>query len=106
LKNTFAIAIYELNKELSKSAYYTVHLEVGYKSFWKNCSDAMMRCRIESNDGRKIWMSGELVDRTSGRLIATSRALFIDPNVPKRRKKSCLSRSWDRIRLYLRNDRL
>ena len=94
MKNTFAIAIYELNKELSKSAYYTVHLEVGYKSFWKNCSDAMMRCRIESNDGRKIWMSLKLVDRTSGRLIArlldcsiarlldcsiaTSRAHFID----------------------------
>jgi hypothetical protein len=54
-----------------------------------------MRYRIESNDGRKIWMSGELVDRTSGRLIATSRSLFIDPNIPKRRKKSYLSRTWD-----------
>lgn len=62
---------------------YTVQLEVTYKS--KIAADSTILCsaKLDKVEGRKLWMTATMSDGPTGRVYATSKALFVTPKPQK-----------------------
>lgn len=59
---------------------YTAHLEVNYKAKMPaNVGTILCTSKLESCEGRKVWMTCEVKDGPSGKVYATARALFVSP---------------------------
>jgi len=66
-----------------KQSAFTGELSVRYHAATPLFSELACRVRLDHQDGRKIYLVGELTERSSGTLIASARATFIavDPDM-------------------------
>ena len=67
---------------------FTAHLEVDYKAKMQAGRLVVCEVELESIEGRKLWMRGEVRDRPGGKVYATSRALFVVPRTASLFKQS------------------
>ncbi|CAL5219805.1 g1712 [Coccomyxa viridis] len=58
---------------------FTVHLEVGYKAPVPASTSLICTASLDSLDGRKAWVSAQVLDKPGGTLYATGKALFVIP---------------------------
>lgn len=54
-------------------------MQVDYKAKIAAGSTILCTCSVEKIDGRKLWMTAELIDGPTGKVYAKSRALFVAP---------------------------
>lgn len=59
----------------------TARLEVDYCKKVPQNASVLCSTRLESVEGRKLWMVAELKDKPNGTTYATARALFVTPRV-------------------------
>lgn len=73
--------VYSLKKngKLGPGPAFTVHLEVDYKKPIPSGSEIICTARVESVEGRKAWISAEVMDRPGGLVYASGRALYVTP---------------------------
>ena len=66
-----------------KQSAFTGELSVRYHAATPLFSELACRVRLDHQDGRKIYLVGELTERSSGTVIATAKATFIavDPEM-------------------------
>ncbi|MEQ8436810.1 MAG: PaaI family thioesterase [Ilumatobacter fluminis] len=66
-----------------KQSAFTGELTIRYHAATPLFSELACRVRFDHQDGRKIYLVGELTERSSGNLIATAKATFIavDPEM-------------------------
>ena len=72
LSGTFALAV---SCELP--------IQVGYKAPVPASTSLICTASLDSLDGRKAWVSAQVLDKPSGTLYATGKALFVIPKVSK-----------------------
>eukprot|EP00878_Enallax_costatus_P006060 GHUV01006356.1.p1 GENE.GHUV01006356.1~~GHUV01006356.1.p1 ORF type:complete len:260 (+),score=57.05 GHUV01006356.1:286-1065(+) len=61
---------------------FTARLEVDYKKPLPAESTIICSARVESCEGRKIWVSADITDPSRQTVYASSRALFVKPKAP------------------------
>ncbi len=67
-----------------------VHTQVGYKAPVPASTSLICTASLDSFDGRKAWVSAQVLDQPGGTLYATGKALFVIPKV----KAGTLGLSW------------
>ena len=58
-------------------------IQVGYKAPVPASTSLICTASLDSLDGRKAWVSAQVLDKPSGTLYATGKALFVIPKVSK-----------------------
>lgn len=58
---------------------YTVQLDVSYKAKIPAGATVLCSAKIDSMEGRKMWMKATMSDGPDGKVYATARALFVAP---------------------------
>lgn len=56
---------------------------MGYKAPVPASTSLICTASLDSLDGRKAWVSAQVLDKPSGTLYATGKALFVIPKVSK-----------------------
>jgi acyl-coenzyme A thioesterase PaaI-like protein len=67
------------HKLLPSGPAFTVHLEVDYKKPVPAGSHVICTASLESNDGRKTWVTATVSSQPGGDVYATGKALFVVP---------------------------
>lgn len=57
------------------------HGQVGYKAPVPASTSLICTASLDSLNGRKAWVSAQVLDRPGGTLYATGKALFVIPKV-------------------------
>lgn len=60
---------------------WCVHVQVGYKAPVPASTSLICTASLDSLDGRKAWVSAQVLDKPGGTLYATGKALFVIPKV-------------------------
>ena len=58
-----------------------MHAQVAYKAPVPASTSLICTASLDSLDGRKAWVSAQVLDRPGGTLYATGKALFVIPKV-------------------------
>lgn len=74
LDNTFGWILFAYAKPLS----YTANLSINYRSPIYSNSTSILRVRTEKQEGKKLFMSGTIVEAETGRLQVEASSLFIN----------------------------
>ncbi|KAF6264405.1 HotDog domain-containing protein [Scenedesmus sp. NREL 46B-D3] len=82
---TFGVLLYAAGRykhlELEHGVF-TARLEVDYKKPLPAESTVLCTARVDSCEGRKIWVAADLTDPSQETVYASSRALFVKPKAP------------------------